>query len=648
MNDSLSPKSTVSEPPIRSKDFAEELARLWELGQSPDVYSFLAQTGPLLAVEVATVLREDQRQRWHAGEPPSVESYLQAVPQLRADREALVDLIFNEFLQSEKHGQKPTVASYQSRFPEYARELQAQIELHWAMREVDDEPGQSRIQGEKTVALDAILRTPTSGYVPPRQRDHQDTLFVGGPGRKPRSLLKALPRYEILQKIGQGAMGTVYLAHDWQLDRRVALKVPRLEADRSIIDRFYREARIAATFTHPHLCPVYDVGQVNDLHYLTMPFVQGEPLSERLKREGPLPVLKATELVCKIARAVAVAHQAGVIHRDLKPANIMITEEQDPVVMDWGLARRSVSEEPRVTASGVILGTPAYLAPEQIGGESEAMGPAADIYSLGAIFYEMLTGWLPFRGTPGEILRQALTRDPDAPSRHHPDLDPRLDAICLRALAKHPEARFASMRDFAAALEACVIADKSVPTMPLSSPANATSAFVSQPIDSGRSDLSKSKNDIRRLYPSSGRRRRWILTILSISVFLLISFLGWSSTSRQSDRLQAGSHWRGYFGFLPPITGYTSDIQVEITRRTGDQFQGTYTTENGQYEWEIEGTAKDGLIRWEFTRIINEKMPAHVVGSAYVEGKYDGRNMEVQFRHPYDNSQANMLLVEVK
>src|SRR5262249_47335390 len=118
MNESLSPKSTLSEPPIRSKDFAEELARLWELGQSPDVYSFLAQTGPLLAVEVAAVLREDQRQRWHAGEPISVESYLQAVPQLRADREALVDLIFNEFLQSEKHGQKPTVASYQGRFPE--------------------------------------------------------------------------------------------------------------------------------------------------------------------------------------------------------------------------------------------------------------------------------------------------------------------------------------------------------------------------------------------------------------------------------------------------------------------------------------------------------------------------------------------------
>src|SRR5262249_49644960 len=154
---------------------------------------------------------------------------------------------------------------------------------------------------------------------------------------------------------------------------------------------FYREARIAATFHHPHLCPVYDVGEIQGIHYLTMPFLTGELLSTWLRRAGPLPRVTACRLALLIARAVHVAHQAGVIHRDLKPANIMIRDGPEPVVMDFGLARRDRRQEPGLTATGVMVGTGAYMPPEQIAGDAADIGPTADVYSLGVILYEMLT-----------------------------------------------------------------------------------------------------------------------------------------------------------------------------------------------------------------------------------------------------------------
>src|SRR5262249_32770061 len=151
------------------------------------------------------------------------------------------------------------------------------------------------------------------------------------------------------------------------------LKVPHFDDtdDRQRIERFYREARIAATFHHPNLCPVYDVGQINGVHYLTMPYLQGEPLSELLRRNGRLPPAAAVRLAARIARALDVAHQAGVLHRDLKPSNIMVQARQEPIVMDFGLARREQATDPQLSVSGFVVGTAAYMPPEQIGGGSE-------------------------------------------------------------------------------------------------------------------------------------------------------------------------------------------------------------------------------------------------------------------------------------
>src|SRR4051812_33605867 len=208
------------------------------------------------------------------------------------------------------------------------------------------------------------------------------------PPRYKRDSLADLPeqfgRYRILRKLGQGGMGAVYLAHDEQLDRPVALKVPRLGAgDSEGTERFKREARTAATLSHPNLCPIYDVGEVEGRPYLTMAYVEGRSLAELVRGGQPLPERPVADLVRKLALALEEAHKKGVIHRDLKPANIMVGERHEPVVLDFGLARQAHKEDVRLTAPGMMLGTPAYMSPEQVRGDTAAMGPACDIYSLG-------------------------------------------------------------------------------------------------------------------------------------------------------------------------------------------------------------------------------------------------------------------------
>jgi serine/threonine protein kinase len=263
-------------------------------------------------------------------------------------------------------------------------------------------------------------------------------------------------RYTLRQLLGQGGMGVVYLAHDTQLDRLVALKVPRFgrtprQEDR---ERFYREARAAAGVSHPNLCPVYDVGEIEGVAYLTMAYLEGTLLSVLAKSSSPLPIPRSLTLVAHMARAMQEVHRRGIIHRDLKPGNVMIDVRDQPIIMDFGLARRGPeSGDVRLTHEGAVMGTPAYMPPEQIRGSGDQLGPGCDIYSLGMILYELLAGTLPFSGTAGELFAQILTGSPSPPSRFRPDLDPDLDALCLKALARVPADRYTSMQEFAEALE---------------------------------------------------------------------------------------------------------------------------------------------------------------------------------------------------
>jgi serine/threonine protein kinase len=251
-------------------------------------------------------------------------------------------------------------------------------------------------------------------------------------------------------------MGAVFLAHDTQLERDVALKLPSLDVAESpeFLARFYREARAAARLRHPNLCPVFDVGQFDGAHYLTMAYIEGRTLSAALKEwDEPYPERQAAEAARTLALAMAAVHRGGVVHRDLKPGNIMLDSEGNLVVTDFGLARRTEAEGEGLTKTGSVLGAPAYMAPEQVEGRVREIGPATDIYSLGVILYEMLAGRRPFEGPWSHVLFQVLHTLPESPTKFRPDLDPRLVAICLRALAKKPKDRFATMAEFAQALQ---------------------------------------------------------------------------------------------------------------------------------------------------------------------------------------------------
>jgi hypothetical protein len=250
-------------------------------------------------------------------------------------------------------------------------------------------------------------------------------------------------------------MGAVYLAHDTQLDRPVALKTPQFAAEEGaqVLERFRREARAAAGLAHPHLCPVYDAGEIDGTPYLTMAYIEGTPLAESARQGSGWPPGEAAALVRQIALALEEAHTHGVIHRDLKPSNIMINRRGEAVVMDFGLARRAGAADVRLTRTGAVMGTPAYMAPEQVEGDVDRVGPGSDVYALGVILYELLTGRLPFQGNLGRVMSQILTEEPVPPSQLRPGLDPRLEAVCRKAMAKRVEDRYASMAALAEALD---------------------------------------------------------------------------------------------------------------------------------------------------------------------------------------------------
>jgi predicted Zn finger-like uncharacterized protein len=261
-------------------------------------------------------------------------------------------------------------------------------------------------------------------------------------------------RYRILRQLGRGGMGAVYLAQDTQLGRQVALKVPFFDAAESPqrIERFVREARSAAVLQHPNICTVHDAGQIDGRPFITMAYIAGTPLEKEIDPETPMPQVRAAELVRKIALALQHAHQTGIVHRDLKPANVMMAAGGEPVVMDFGLAKRVTDVDPneaKLTRDGGLLGTPSYMAPEQVKGDSAAIGPATDVYALGVILFEMLTGRTPYSGGITVVIGQILAAPAPPVKEFRADVDSRLDAICRKAMAKEPADRFASMAELA-------------------------------------------------------------------------------------------------------------------------------------------------------------------------------------------------------
>jgi eukaryotic-like serine/threonine-protein kinase len=262
-------------------------------------------------------------------------------------------------------------------------------------------------------------------------------------------------RYELLELIGRGGMSSVWKADDRLLDRTVAIKVlhEQYTKDEEYVERFRREARSVAQLSHPNIVTVIDRGEEDGRQYIVFECVEGENLKQLIERSGPLPVREAVLLTLQMARALAFAHDRGLIHRDVKPQNVLLNEDGQAKMTDFGIAR-SVDVE-GVTITGTVLGTSEYIAPEQARGQR--VDALTDVYSLGVVLYEVLTGGVPFQGENFvAIALRHVNEPPPSVLDRRPDCPPRLAMAVERAMAKRPEDRFASMQELVAELEACL------------------------------------------------------------------------------------------------------------------------------------------------------------------------------------------------
>jgi len=272
---------------------------------------------------------------------------------------------------------------------------------------------------------------------------------------------KKLGQYQIIEEHGRGGMAVVYRAYQSSLNRYVAIKVlpPQFTFDEEFVQRFLREARSAAAMHHPNIVTIHDINQQDGLYFIVMEFVEGKTLDQLLAKTGPLPLPRIQRIVTQVVDALEHAHQRGMIHRDIKPTNIMVDEQQDDHVtlMDFGLVRAATGSG--LTKTGVIVGTPEYMSPEQA--EGKEVDSRTDIYSLGVVLFKMLTGRVPFsRSTPHAVLIAHMTQEPPSISSISPGLPASIEAVVRKALAKDREKRYARASDMARDLAIAVSGEK--------------------------------------------------------------------------------------------------------------------------------------------------------------------------------------------
>ncbi len=359
-------------------------------------------------------------------------------PSQATDRSSLLDEVLTAYLKAVDAGEQPDRQELLARHPDLAGELQ---EFFAEQDRLDGWTGP--LWPVAQAARGEAAQTPRTEFTV------ADSTAAPAPGAT-----SMLGGYELLEEIGRGGMGVVYKARQRTPSRLVALKTVRAAdlASAAEVQRFKNEADLVAALDHPHIVPVYEVGEAQGCLYFSMKLLEGGSLDRQLARFSAEPKT-AARLLAAVARAVHHAHQRGILHRDLKPGNILVDAAGQPHVTDFGLAKR-VEVDSSLTRSGVLIGTPSYMAPEQTSGVRGAITIATDVYGLGAVLYAMLTGQPPFRGDHVlETLRQVREQEPQSPSAVNPRVDRDLATITLKCLGKEPEQRYPSAAALANDLE---------------------------------------------------------------------------------------------------------------------------------------------------------------------------------------------------
>jgi WD40 repeat protein len=385
----------------------------WKAGGCPEPSAFVQGSGAYRQAMLFELLHVDLEYRVAAGEMACVRHYLASLPELEQLPQVVVDLLVAEYVVRKQREPALAVDAFLAPFPSFATDFRVRL---------DEARGAS---------------------TDPKPLD--ETVALSAPRTAGASSLPDIPGHTLLERIGRGGMGVVYRAVHRELGRPVALKmmVAGSHADDEDLARFRTEAKAVAQLDHPNIVTIYEVGEHQGLPYLSIEYCSGGSLDKPL-RESPLPARRSAELVEALARAIAVAHRQGIIHRDLKPANVLLTANGTPKITDFGLAKR-LDAGAGYTQTASIVGTPSYMAPEQAAADHKLVGPAADIYALGAILYDCLTGRPPFKGaTVLETLDQVREHEPVAPRQFNPSIPADLETICLKCLRKLPAKRYAS------------------------------------------------------------------------------------------------------------------------------------------------------------------------------------------------------------
>lgn len=484
----------------------------------------------------------------------------------------------------------------------------------------------------------------------------ESTVSGAKAGSKGSGPLPELADYEVLRVLGRGGMGVVYLARHRRLKRLTAVKMlsERLAEEPRQWTRMLREAEVLARLRHPNVVQVYDAAEQEGRPFLAMEYVEGGTLSDR-HRDRPAEPGEAARLVERIARGVHAAHLVGVVHRDLKPANVLL-DGDEPKVTDFGLAKEADSGD-SLTPTGAVVGTPQYMAPEQVVPGPGAASASVDVYALGAILYDLLTGRPPHVGSNiYETLDLVRRRNPVPPSRLAPGVPAELERICLRCLEKNPARRFESASAVAEALGAFregwvkaaaprVVGDRrrvlwrwagigAAAVCGVVLLAFAVLHFKDNGVDSLRDGTARAGGAASQIGTSEDGNAAATRDVSPRK-----------GDGAAFDPVPAGSSWAGTFTFLPaPEDRIDGGARLEIETRTGDEFTGIYESEEGRYAWRVRGAVQGEQVRWEFTEAVRDNPEASVVGRVSMDGTVKGDLMELRWREPLRGEEARVVL----